>query len=81
MPDEKYPTEEKLRSILLERAEEFCELTDTSLSNLGKTIAKDTSLFSQIRSGRNFTVALYTKVNEWLDENWPKEAKVGKGQG
>lgn len=73
MTAEKYPDEEKLRVAAIERAEEYCLLTGNGIGKLGILISNDKTTFTRLKKGKNFTIGLYRKIMDWLDENWPKE--------
>lgn len=78
MPKQQYLTESEIRAGLLNRANEFCTLTGTSRSALGKAITNDSTLFADIEAERNFTISLYTKVMVWLTEHWPSAKEIAK---
>ena len=68
-----YPSEGEIRAALIRRADEFTRLTGLPKSVVGKEAVNDPAFLSQVAGGRNFTVGLYRRVMDWLDENWPKD--------
>lgn len=71
----RYPTEEKIRRSLVERVDKYVVLTGTHRSSVGKAAVNDPAVVSRIERGRNFTIAVYTRLHEFLDENWPRRAR------
>jgi hypothetical protein len=75
---ERPPTSEDLRKALLDRANEYAELTKTasgkkfSLSTVSDRCAGDGKFLPEMAAGGNFTVDRYTKAMAWFDAHWPE---------
>lgn len=67
-----YPSELKIREALIQRTEEFSRLTGTARTTISKSAVNDPAFLSRVVNGSNFTIGLYTRVQNWLDDNWPR---------
>jgi len=72
----KYPTDADIRAVLLWRAARFSRQTGIPPTTIARQSVNDSALFSRLVKGRNFTVATYQKVMDWLDDNWPAGASM-----
>jgi hypothetical protein len=70
------PSGDDLRDAIIARAQRFCELTNTTKTELGRKAVGDGAFISDLESGRNITFKLYDKLREYLDANWPKQAEA-----
>lgn len=61
-------TATQVRAALLLRIDSFIASSGMSASALGKAAVNDDRFVNRIRSGGNFTVELYQRVIDWLDE-------------
>lgn len=68
---ENYPSEADIRQALVSRADQFCEITGRTRSEIGKSAINDGAFISRAADGRNFTMDTYRRVMDWLDANWP----------
>lgn len=68
------PSSDEFRRLLLNDIEEFCRLTGTARSALGKAANDDTAFVSRLISGKNVTYASHDKMVRYLRENWPGDA-------
>lgn len=66
------PTSDELRARLIARAQQFCELTGTTKSDLGRKAVGDVAFVGDLEAGRNITMKLYDKFRTYLDSHWPK---------
>lgn len=66
-----YPSKSELQALLLKRQQDYCDLTGMAPSALGRLIRKDSTLFSDIESGRNITLDTYQQIMDWFDAHWP----------
>ena len=69
------PPMETLRRDLLDKVDEYCELTGMAQSSVGKAIAEDWGLIIRLRGGANLTFSSYERIRLWLERNWPKTKK------
>jgi hypothetical protein len=76
MAKSNYPTEDRIRTALIQRVDRFCRLTGASPTAVGKQAVNDTAFIHDIRSGKNFTVDRYSRVMAWLDKKWPETEAV-----
>lgn len=72
---EKPPTSEDLRKALLDRANEYAELTKLALGTVSDRCAGDGKFLSGLTAGGNFTADRYTKAMAWFDANWPEASE------
>lgn len=71
---DRVPTSDDLRKALLDRANEYAELTNLKLGTVSDRCAGDGKFLADVAAGGNFTVDRYTKAMAWFDGNWPAEA-------
>lgn len=67
-----YPREQEIRDALVRRAEEFSRQTGIPRTEIGKRAVNDGAFLGQVAAGRNFTIKLYRRLMDWLDQNWPE---------
>jgi hypothetical protein len=72
MSNHPYPTEPEIRAALVDRLRKFCAITGAAPSVVCRTVMNDTTFFSKIVGGGNFTVATYKRLQAHLDDNWPR---------
>lgn len=70
-----YPTEPEIRAALIDRLRAFCAATGAAPSVVCRTVMNDTTFYSKVVGGGNFTVATYKRLQAHLDENWPRSRK------
>lgn len=71
----KLPSSDDLRKRLLEKCNEFSELSGLHLSKICILALGDHKFAKVLENPEgNFTVAKYQKLLDYLNENWPKEA-------
>ena len=61
------PSTEDLRRALLQHADRFCKLNETSRSAIGLELANDPYLLFRIEQGLNITFKTYEAVRRYLD--------------
>lgn len=61
------PEADELRSALVARAKIVSETHGITLSDIGKEVANDSALISDLEGGRNITLKLYDRLREYLD--------------
>lgn len=66
-----FPSEEELRSLLLESAERFHLLTGMPKSEIGHQALNDPAFLTQVEAGRNFRVRTFEAFMSWLTAHWP----------
>jgi hypothetical protein len=69
-----YPTEREIRAALIERMKAFCAVTGTAPSTVCRDVINDTTFFSKVVGGGNFTVSTYKKFQAHFDKKWPRTA-------
>ena len=67
-----YPTESEIRSALIERMQAFCDASGKAPSMVCRAVMNDTTFFSKIVAGGNFTIATYQRFQTHFDKNWPR---------
>ena len=68
----RYPTEKRLRALLIVRVNHFMALTGCSRSEIGTEALNDKAAVGRIEKGSNFQIATYQRLMSWLDNNWPR---------
>lgn len=61
-------TADQVRDALLQRIDAYIAKTGRSDSTVGKAAVNDDKFVARIRAGGNFTVKMYQRVMDWLDE-------------
>lgn len=68
MTDAPTITADQVRAALLARIDAFITASGRSASWVGKQAVQDDRFVSRIRSGGNFSLQIYQRVMDWLDE-------------
>jgi len=76
-----FPSEQEIRDAVVRRADEFSRLTGMSKTEIGKRAVNDGAFLNQVAAGRNFTINLYRRLMDWLDENWPRQSHRVRPKG
>ena len=76
MSHETYPSEERLRAVLLDRAHTFMEITGRKPTEVGKAAMNDPAFLPRLKKGRGFRLSTFSRVMGWLDANWPATSSM-----
>lgn len=60
-----------LKSLLLEKARYYCQVTGKSINTAGLESVNDGKFFDRLEKGGGFTNTTFAKAMRWFDDNTP----------
>ena len=64
-----HPSEQEIRAALISRMDAYCEKANIAASSVCALVMNDTSFMRKVKHGKNFTVASYQRLMDFLDEH------------